>query len=236
MTFLSRTWTATLALLLPFVCAGAVETQLVVTATDDGLPSGSTLSYTWTVTSFPAAATGPNAAQILATPSAGIPGANAQNPRVVLSIAGTYVFHVAVSDGQLTTQGNSTQDVTIVVNPVPNTPPTISDMGDLRIAKGTVAGPINFTINDGGSANGLTLAFSSSNTALVPNANGVFAGTGTARTLTVTPVSGLSGTTTITVTVTDSGALKASDTFVLTVNAPPVITSVSATKTTLTLP
>lgn len=236
MSYIFRTWAITLALLLPLISAGAVETQLMVTAMDDGLPTGSTLTYTWTVTSFPAAATGTNAAQILATPSTKIPGASTQNPRVVLSVAGTYVFHVAVSDGNLTTQGTVAQDLTIVVNPVPNAPPTISNIGDQLIAKGGNTGALPFTINDGGTANGLTLSFSSSNTTLVPIANILGGGTGTSRTLTVTPISTQSGTTTITVTVTDAGGLTARDSFTLTVNAPPVITGVSAAQTSLTLP
>ena len=91
----------------------AVETQLHVVATDDGLPNGS-LTYTWTVKSAPAGVTPP---QILATPSAAIPSANSQNPRVVINAAGAYTFHVAVSDGALTTEGSLAQDVTVTVLP-----------------------------------------------------------------------------------------------------------------------
>lgn len=223
-------------LLLALACLApvcAVETQLQVTATDDGLPSG-TLTYAWTVVTAPAAATGSNAAQILTTPSAGIPSANAQNPRAVMRVAGTYVFRVAVSDGNLTTTGSAAQDVTIVVNPVPNSAPTISAIPDQLIAKGTATAAIPFTLGD--NAGGLTVTVASSNTTLVPVSGIVLGGTGNARTVTVTPASGQSGTATITVTVTDSGGLSSREQFVVTVNAPPVITRAVAVQTTLTLP
>jgi len=53
---------------------------------------------------------------------------------------------------------------------------------------------------------------------LVPNGNIVFGGSGAARTVTITPVAGQSGTATITVTVSDS-ALTGSDTLLLTVTS-----------------
>jgi hypothetical protein len=153
---------------------------------------------------------------------------------VVLRVAGTYVFRVTVSDGHLSAASSGSQDVTIVVNPVPNTPPTISAIPDQLIARGSATGAIAFTVGD--NAGGLTVTAASSNTTLVPLANIVLGGTGNARTVTVTPVTGQSGTATITVTVTDSGGLSSRETFVVTVNAPPAITRVSAAQTTLTLP
>ena len=63
----------------------------------------------------------------------------------------------------------------------------------------------------------LTVTVSSSNTALVPNSNIVVSGTGTSRTVTVTPVANQTGTAKITVTGGD-GTSTASDTFVVTVN------------------
>lgn len=228
-------WAMALVLIIPLASAIAVETQLQVTANDDGLPTSSVLSYTWSVKSAPPAATGSGAPQILTTPSTAVPTANTQNPRVVFTVPGTYVFHVVVSDGHLTTEGSASQDVTITVNPVPNNPPAIAPIADVRVAKGVSSVPVSFAITDE-NAIGVTLAFTSSNTALVPSANGAFSGTGGARTLTLTPVPGVTGTATITITVTDAGGKKASEAFVLTVNAPPTIVSVSASSTSLTLP
>jgi len=63
----------------------------------------------------------------------------------------------------------------------------------------------------------LTVSASSSNPALVPNANIVVSGSGVSRTVTVTPAANQTGTATITVTGGD-GVSTASDTFVVTVN------------------
>jgi len=63
----------------------------------------------------------------------------------------------------------------------------------------------------------LTVTASSSNPALVPSSNIVVSGTGTSRTVTVTPVANQIGTATITITGGD-GTSTASDTFVVTVN------------------
>ena len=53
----------------------------------------------------------------------------------------------------------------------------------------------------------LTVTASSSNTSLVASSGIVFGGSGANRTVTITPVSGQTGTTTITLTVTDGGGL-----------------------------
>ena len=100
-----------------------------------------------------------------------------------------------------------------------NTAPTLSDIASLGVNEDTATSALGFTVGDAETAAGsLVMSGSSSNTALVPNANIVFGGSGTARTVTVTPAANQSGTATITVTVSD-GALTASDTFVLTVTA-----------------
>ena len=67
----------------------------------------------------------------------------------------------------------------------------------------------------------LTVTSSSSNTGLVASSGTQFGGSGANRTVTITPVSGQTGTTTITLTVTDGGGLMATSTFVVTVNPPP---------------
>ncbi|MCX7804787.1 MAG: Ig-like domain-containing protein [Planctomycetota bacterium] len=107
-----------------------------------------------------------------------------------------------------------------------NTPPTISDIPNQVTNEDTPTGAIPFAVDDDKTpAANLAVAGTSSNTTLVPNTNIVFGGSGTNRTVTVTPAANRHGTTTITVTVTDGGGLTASDTFTLTVNPvndPPV--------------
>ena len=99
-----------------------------------------------------------------------------------------------------------------------NAAPTISDISNQTTSENTSTEAIPFTIGDADTSNSvLTLSGSSSNPTLVPESNIVFGGSGTNRTVTLTPATGLSGTATITVTLGD-GALTTSDTFTLTVN------------------
>jgi C1A family cysteine protease len=101
-----------------------------------------------------------------------------------------------------------------------NTPPTISDIANQATDEDAAEGPIAFTVGDAETSVGdLTLTKSSSNAVLVPTANIVFGGSGSDRTVTITPAADQSGTATITVTVTDGGGLTAADSFTLTVNA-----------------
>ena len=88
--------------LAPVVSAGSSQTltlpattTLTATATDDGLPSG-TLTYHWSVN---------NASGVALT------NASSRSAQASFSAAGTYVFTVTVSDGQLT----STANVSVVV-------------------------------------------------------------------------------------------------------------------------
>src|SRR5437870_11523779 len=67
------------------------------------------------------------------------------------------------------------------------------------------------------SAGSLTVSGSSSNPTLVPNSGIVFGGSGSSRTVTVTPAANQTGTATISVTVSD-GSLSTGTSFVLTVN------------------
>jgi glucose/arabinose dehydrogenase len=101
----------------------------------------------------------------------------------------------------------------------PNTPPTISAIGNQTTNEDTSTGAIAVTVGDSETpATNLTLSGSSSNPTLVPNANIVFGGSGANRTVTVTPAANQSGTATITITVSD-GALSTPTSFGLTVSA-----------------
>ena len=98
-------------------------------------------------------------------------------------------------------------------------PPTISDIPNQSTAVNTPTPAIPFTVADPDTPLiNLTFSGTSSNPALVTNANIVFGGSGTNRTVTVFPTAGATGTATIAVTVSD-GALTATDSFVLTVGA-----------------
>jgi hypothetical protein len=66
-------------------------------------------------------------------------------------------------------------------------------------------------------AGDLALSAASSNLTLVPVANILSGGSGTNRTVIVTPTAGMTGTATITITVTDAGGLSDDTAFELTV-------------------
>lgn len=96
--------------------------------------------------------------------------------------------------------------------------PVISAIADRSTPEGTPAGPIPFLVADGESPpTALTVTATSSNPTLVPNGNIALAGTGSSRTVTVTPAAGQSGTTDITLTVTDPSGLTDTETFTVTV-------------------
>ena len=108
--------------------------------------------------------------------------------------------------------------LTILDNDDPaNMPPTIGDVADQSTAEET-AEAVDVVVGDAETPVGnLSLTATSSNTALVPNANISFGGSGANRTATFTPALDRTGTTTITLTVTDANGATATDTFVLTV-------------------
>jgi len=100
--------------------------------------------------------------------------------------------------------------------------PTISSITNQTVPVNGTAGPISFTIGDADSPVGtLVVSGASSNTNIVPDANIVFGGSNSNRTVTITPGPGKSGLTTITVTVADATGLSTSEDFTLTVASHP---------------
>ena len=124
-------------------------------------------------------------------------------------------FTVTVTDAG---SGSATARVTVNVS-ADNDAPTISAIADRRIGIDMVVGPVDFTIGDPESdADDLTLDTASSNTTLVPLSAITLGGSGTFRTVTLTPTAGLTGTATITITVSDDGGLSDASAFNLTVD------------------
>ena len=113
---------------------------------------------------------------------------------------------------------------------IPNTVPTITAISNQSIPQNTATSALAFTVNDAETAAAsLTLTGGSSNTTLVPNANIVFGGSGTSRTVTVTPAGNQTGSSTITVSLND-GIATVSTNFTLTVtSAAPIITAITNT-------
>jgi len=155
----------------------------------------------------------------------GLPSALTVNPTtgVVTGIpaaAGTSTVLLSATN----VSGSGTATLTLTINPAlpTNTAPTITTIANQTVAVGTTTttttiGPLAFTVGDGETAAGsLTVSGTSSNLTLLPAANLSLGGTGSARTVTITPATGQTGTTTVTLTVSD-GALTAKTTFTLTV-------------------
>jgi CSLREA domain-containing protein len=93
---------------------------------------------------------------------------------------------------------------------------TIEDISDQTTNEDT---PLTITFGVGDSGPAITsVTASSNNQALIPNANLLVSGTGTVRSLQMTPLANQSGLATITVTVNLSGGGTVTDTFILTVN------------------
>lgn len=133
--------------------------------------------------------------------------------------SGTATVSVTVNDGQAL-NNSVTRTFTVTVNPV-NDLPTLSAIPDQSLPAGTASGTIGFTVGDVETAAGsLTLSASSSNPTLVPTTGILFGGSGSSRSVAVTPVAGQSGSANLTVTVSDGSGGSSSDTFVVSVAAP----------------
>jgi VCBS repeat-containing protein len=116
---------------------------------------------------------------------------------------GTDSFTYRVSDGTLQSDPAT---VTITVNAV-NDAPTVAVAAGGTCGRDDHSGTVALTVADVESeAAGLTLSAASSNPALVPTGNIIFAGSGVVRTMTVSAVDGRSGTAILTVTVSDGQA------------------------------
>ncbi len=95
--------------------------------------------------------------------------------------------------------------------------PSISGIADQTTPTNTPTAAIPFTVNDAETPNNLTVTGTSSNPTLIQNSDIAVSGTGTSRTVTITPEPDQAGLATITLTVSDPGGLTASTTFNITV-------------------
>ena len=138
-----------------------------------------------------------------------------------------FPFRSQMDDVRVYNCGLSSNELAMIINEV-NVPPVIGAVTNRMIAVNGNTGPLGIYVNDLETAPlHLALSAASSNTGLVQNAGIVWGGSGTNRTVTVTPVSNSVGSAVITLTVND-GTLATSGTFTVTVtNTPPVIGAVT---------
>ena len=143
----------------------------------------------------------------------------------VANQSGIATITLIVSDGSAT----ASTSFSVTVGSF-NSPPSISPIANQSTPLNTPTAAIPFVVEDAQTnAESLVVTGASSNTALVPDANIQLAGTGTNRTVTLTPAAGQVGVSTITIHVTD-GQLTNSTSFTLTVsmpNTPPTLTAFS---------
>ena len=94
-------------------------------------------------------------------------------------------------------------EVALIETNITDNPPTISDIPD-QTTQRDIEITVPFTVSDDITpVADLVLSVTSSNTALVPNANMVFGGSGQERTLKITPAAGQTGSCTVTITAKD---------------------------------
>ena len=101
-----------------------------------------------------------------------------------------------------------------------NTDPTVSVVADQTSVVGPAVGPLAFTVGDAETpADSLRVTATSSDQQLLPEAQISVTGNGADRQITLTPVPGRTGTTTVTLSVTDTGGRTVSTQFRVTVTA-----------------
>jgi len=141
----------------------------------------------------------------------------------VATQTGNSTVTLAVSDGSLTT--NRTFQLNVTGPTGPNTPPTISPIPNQGASAGANVN-VNFVVGDAEQSSlALVVSGTSSNQTLLPDANLIFSGSGSNRTLEAYLLAGQIGPTFVTLTVAD-GLATTNRTFLLTAtNQPVTITS-----------
>ena len=145
--------------------------------------------------------------------------------------SGTTIITVTVSDGALT----ASDSFVVTVQPM-NAAPSISPIDNQSVPTGTNVGPLNFTVGDfETAATNLIVSAMSSNPLLLPVGNIAFGGSGSNRTVTLTPASDLTGDALVTLIVSD-GSLNAEQAFTLTVNPSGIGTFAFSNNIGITIP
>ncbi len=128
-------------------------------------------------------------------------------------LAATTLVVAACGGSGSTTGGGGMQP------PTGNTAPVMSVVGDRSVDQDTSVGPIEFGVDDRESAAGtLKVAVAADSASVFPADGIVLGGSGTTRTVTLTPFESATGSTAITLTLTDPEGATATRTFRVTVN------------------
>lgn len=141
----------------------------------------------------------------------------------VANASGSSTITLTVKDAAGAT---STTSFLVTVTPV-NDLPTITGLTNVSAALNAAINPIPITVGDVETpAGSVQVSATSSNQALLPNANIQINGTGANRTITLTPVANVTGTSTITVTANDGTGGVLTKTFTVSVSSAPTISDI----------
>jgi hypothetical protein len=125
--------------------------------------------------------------------------------RATAGATGSAVITLTLNDGR-TNNNTFTRSFSVNIAPA-GSPPFISSIPDQFIAKNHLSDPIEFTVSDSETpATNLTVNATSSDPAVLPEAGLILNGSGNSRTLTLDPVNGQLGTSTVTTSVDDGSA------------------------------
>jgi len=129
-----------------------------------------------------------------------------------------WIWNGALTTSEITTVNDYFQDKWFTT--ITNAAPGITVIADQTINEDTPTSALTFTLSDAETALGsLIVTGSSSNTAIVDDANIVITGAGVNRTVTVTPIANAFGTVTISPNVNDGSGNITTETFDVIVNA-----------------
>jgi subtilisin-like proprotein convertase family protein len=155
-------------------------------------------------------------------------GGSASNRAVTIfpltnAFGSNILITLVVSDGQLF----GTNQFSLTISNVNDTP-TITALTNQLVARAQPTPPQSFTLGDvDNPVSTLIVTGTSGNQSLIPDGGINIAGSGATRTVSVTPLTNISGSAVITLTVNDGGGGITSTNFVVTVNDPPTISSIS---------
>jgi hypothetical protein len=157
-----------------------------------------------------------NIPQSITIPAGGLSAGIVITAYADAQVEGDETVTLSINDSSLYSRGNSSATVTIHDSSTGNQRPTISPITDQSAFVAKPVGPVSFTIGDAETAaENLQVRATSSDESIIPEADIALGGSGSSRSIEVTPIS--TGKVNITIMVSD-GELEATRNFYVTVS------------------